>query len=367
MTRRFPWLIKLISFEVVLMTARSSKPEAWEVWFLSTSMNLFLFKPYSLIFYTTLLLGTFISVTSNNWFVVWIGLEINIYSFIPLLLQSNINQEKEAAIKYFIIQALASGLLLTASLALYSPFSSILFTISLIIKLALAPCHFWFPRIINSLSWNICWLLTTVQKVAPLYLLSQIYFHVNSIFLSFLSIISALTGAIGGLKQTQLRPILAYSSIGHLGWLTASIHTSFLILNLYFFSYIIIISTVIYFANTNFSASASPSLFFFDSSKPFLSLALLSLGGLPPLFGFFPKLLLLLNLTYTNFVFLPFVLVLSSTINLYYYLKIVFFASLQAPSFNILYTLPPSYPSIIVPLIFSTSIVLGLFLLVILL
>jgi len=330
-------------------------------------MNLFIFKPYSLIFYLTLLLGTFITLTSNNWFSIWIGLELNIYSFIPLLLQSNNNQEKEAAIKYFIVQALASGILLTASLSSYSFVTWPLLIISLIIKLALAPCHFWLPTVINSLSWNMCWLLTTIQKIAPLFLLTQVIITTNSILLSFISMLSALTGGIGGLKQTQLRPILAYSSIGHLGWLSASTLTSFSIFNLYFFSYIFMVSTVMYLLNNNFSKTASPFLFAHNKSTSLLSLSLLRLGGLPPLFGFFPKLILLLSLTQAGYILLPFVLVISSTINLYYYLKIVFFSSLQTPSLNLLYTIPQSVSSFTLPLIFSVSTVLGLLLISIIL
>ena len=327
-------------------------------------MNLLVFKPYSLLFYSTLLLGIFISITSNNWFRVWIGLEINIYSFIPLLLQSNINQEKEAAIKYFIIQALASGLLLTASLTLFSIISSFLIILRLIIKLALSPCHFWFPSVINSLSWSICWILTTLQKIAPLFLFSQNFFYYNTALICIISALSALTGAVGGLKQTQLRSILAYSSIGHLGWLTASLSSSFLAFNLYFLSYIIIISTIIYLINKDFTRTALPSIFFYNNSKPILSLSLLSLGGLPPLFGFFPKLFLLLVLTQNNFIFLPFILVVSSTINLYYYLKIIFFSTLQTPSLNIIYISSTSLFPFIFSLFFSSSILLASLLIV---
>uniref|UniRef100_UPI0031F42299 NADH dehydrogenase subunit 2 n=1 Tax=Loimia medusa TaxID=167822 RepID=UPI0031F42299 len=323
-------------------------------------MNLFMLKPYSLMFYLTLFLGIFISLTSNNWFTIWMGLEINMYSFIPLLLQSNKNQEKEAAIKYFIIQALASGLLLTASLLLYSSVSTLLITLSLMMKLALAPCHFWFPSVMNSLPWNMCWLLTTLQKISPLFLFSQIMFDFNALLLTFISALSALTGAIGGLKQTQLRAILAYSSIGHLGWLAAATATSFCTLNLYLSSYIFMISTIMFLANMNRMKTATPLIF--PNSKHLLSLSLLSLGGLPPLFGFFPKLILLFSLIQMNLILLPFILVMSSTINLYYYLKIVFFSSLQAPSMNTFFALNKSSTTILFPFIFSVSTIMGLFL-----
>lgn len=330
-------------------------------------MNFSLFKPYSLLFYTTLILGIFISLSSNNWFAIWIGLELNIYSFIPLLLQSNINQEKEAAIKYFLIQALASGIILLASLSNFSFFYTFFLFSSLIIKLALAPCHFWFPSVINSLSWKICWLLTTLQKVAPLYILTQTINFSNFLIPSFVAAFSALVGGIGGLNQTQIRAILAYSSIGHLGWILASSLISLPILTIYFLSYLIIISSIIFLLNSYSIYNASPTIFYSSElihKTPFLPLLLLSLGGLPPLFGFFPKLLLLFYLVQNSLIFLPFILILSSTINLYYYLKIVFLTFIQSPNPPFIFLNFSTYKSFLFTSIYCISLFSGLFLLI---
>jgi len=90
-------------------------------------------------------------------------------SFIPLLTSSHVNQEAEAAIKYFMAQALGRGLLLLGALSLLSsphlPLSPLLYNslliIGLLLKLGLPPCHFWFPSVISSISWPICLILAT--------------------------------------------------------------------------------------------------------------------------------------------------------------------------------------------------------------
>jgi NADH:ubiquinone oxidoreductase subunit 2 (subunit N) len=97
------------------------------------------------------------------------GLELNLISFVPLLAYSNKFNEAEASIKYFLAQALGSGLILLGSLRffisphmLFNPdFLNILLFIGLITKLGLPPCHFWFPSVISLISWPMCIVLTT--------------------------------------------------------------------------------------------------------------------------------------------------------------------------------------------------------------
>nr|ABW82637.1 NADH dehydrogenase subunit 2 [Pista cristata] len=296
-------------------------------------MNFFILKPYSSLFYLTLLSGIMISLSSNNWIAIWLGLELNMYSFIPLLLQSNLNQEKEAAIKYFLIQALASGILILSMINITSSYSSLLLLISLMIKLGLAPCHFWFPTVMSALSWKMCWILSTIQKITPLALATQTFLLMNPLFVSFSIVCSSLIGGFGGLNQTQMRAILAYSSINHLGWMMAGTLNSITTTLIYFLGYMIIVSSIIQNMMATQSFSVNPNIFKIQPHI-FFSTSLLSLGGLPPLFGFFPKLFVLNSLLSTNspFILLSVILIFSSTLSLYYYLKIIFNTNLTPPS-----------------------------------
>lgn len=293
-------------------------------------MNFFI-KPYTTLFLITLTLGIFISLSSNNWLFVWFGLELNLFSFIPLALKTNKNQEKEAILKYFLVQAIASIILLTAFLTSQN-MPTIILT-SLLIKLGIAPSHFWLAPVINAISWNICWILATLQKISPIVIISQILSSQSTLFIFLVSRLRALTGGIGGLNQTQLRAILAYSSIGHIGWILAASLTTQRIIIIYLFSYIIIVSAVIQPINLssisiiNSQNRQEPSL---NVLKLTLIPTILRLGGLPPIFGFFPKLIVIYSLSSINLTLLQLILILSSTLNLYYYLKIItsiFFSS----------------------------------------
>lgn len=332
MKRRFSRLSRL---KYLGMIVGPSKPTQERFNSFPILMNFFISKPFTFLFSSTLLLGLLLALTSNNWLSVWIGLELNLYSFIPLLLQSTLNQEKEAAVKYFLVQALASALILLGSLSInYILTPYLLFLLAIIIKLGIAPCHFWLPPVINSLSWTICLTLATVQKIAPIFLLTQILSPNSTTITAFIAIIRAITGAIGGLNQTQIRAILAYSSIGHIGWIVARTLASPLITALYFTAYLLIVSRIILPLN-NLSLSSSdyslaPSLNQ-KNIKTILIINLLSLGGLPPLFGFFPKILLLLALLNNTLYTLRLILILSATLNLYYYLKIISSIYFNAP------------------------------------
>lgn len=332
MKRRLPRLSRL---KYLGMIVRSSKPTQERFNSFPILMNFFLSKPFTSLFASTLILGVFLALTSNNWLSTWIGLELNLYSFIPLLLQSTLNQEKEAAVKYFLVQALASTLILLGALSInYITTPYLLFILAMVIKLGIAPCHFWLPPVINSLSWAICLILATIQKIAPIFLLTQTLSPNSTIVTTFVSAIRAMTGAIGGLNQTQIRAILAYSSIGHIGWITARTLTSPLITIIYFTAYLLIVSSILLPLNTlslsssDYPLNPSPNQ---KNIKIILIINLLSLGGLPPLFGFFPKMLLLAALLNNILYTLRLILILCTTLNLYYYLKIITSIYFNAP------------------------------------
>nr|BDI12967.1 NADH dehydrogenase subunit 2 [Abarenicola claparedi oceanica] len=280
-------------------------------------------KPSSLFFSTTLMLGIMMVLSSNNWFTIWMGLELNLYSFIPLMMSSNNNQEKEAAIKYFLTQALGSGaLLLGMTTAHQNNFTTALIFLALLLKTGMAPLHFWFPSVMMSLSWPMCMILSTIQKLAPMsIMITTTNSSPNSIMI--VSGLSALWGGLGGLNQTQLRAILAYSSIGHMGWILAASLYSTSLSFMYFATYIVMLTPIMLTLwSSHLKANNQPSTNLL--MKPSLMILLLSLGGLPPLLGFFPKLLVLYSLINLNMFPLAIILIMGSTINLFYYMKIFY-------------------------------------------
>lgn len=242
------------------------------------------------------------------------------------------NQETEASIKYFLSQALGSMLILLGIRILYQPVSQIIpiwiITVAILIKLGIAPCHFWYPSVIASLSWINCIILSTWQKLAPLSLLIITLYKTQSRqLLIIVSAINALIGGLLGINQTHLRPLLAYSSIGHIGWITSilSINKSIFCI-IYFVIYSIVVLPIFVIINSINSKTIKTlhNLFKINTTIVFIiTIAILSLAGVPPLIGFLPKLIIITKLIELNGILILFLL-LGAYINLYYYLNITF-------------------------------------------
>nr|QBF00330.1 NADH dehydrogenase subunit 2 [Stegana sp. 1276 JL-2019] len=280
--------------------------------------------------------GSLISITSNSWLSAWMGLEINLLSFIPLMSDNNNLMSTEASLKYFLVQALASSILLFSVIILMmknmlnfeinSLYSSSIIMSSLLLKSGAAPFHFWFPNIMEGLSWMNCLLLMTWQKIAPLMLIS--YLNVEIILYSSI-ILSVIIGSLGGLNQTSLRKLLAFSSINHLGWMLISLKINLSIWFIYFLMYSFLSFTLIYLFNNFkiFHFNQMFSLFFNQKTLKFiLMINFLSLGGLPPFLGFLPKWLVIQQLSIENQYFLLMILVMTALITLFFYLRICFSA-----------------------------------------
>nr|QGT77283.1 NADH dehydrogenase subunit 2 [Apotamonautes hainanensis] len=282
-------------------------------------------------FFSSLILGIFLSISSSSWFGIWVGLELNMMSFIPLITIKMNPYYSESALKYFLIQALGSTLFVMASCMLLSfpQTSSIILLMSLFLKLGTAPFHFWFPQVMMGLSWPQTILLMTLQKIPPMILISYLILYPTLMqIIILMAILSALVGALGGLNTTQLRKMMAFSSINHMSWMLISISISDTFWIVYFLFYSIISSSIVIFFNL-FQTFTLSDLMKFNQTNPIHSLLiplnLLSLGGLPPFAGFVPK-WMLIQLLINNKFFLPLTfLLLSALITLYFYLRITIF------------------------------------------
>uniref|UniRef100_UPI003001ED22 NADH dehydrogenase subunit 2 n=1 Tax=Phyllothelys werneri TaxID=1661847 RepID=UPI003001ED22 len=291
-------------------------------------------NPTKILFLSTLISGVLISLCANSWMGAWIGLEINLLSFIPLLSSNQNMFSTESSLKYFLIQAIASSALLFLILlkiniheVFYFMKSSAwnnLIMIPLLMKIASAPFHWWLPSVIEGLTWMNCFIILSIQKIAPLMLIS--YMLSNSNFIQFMIISSTILGAIGGFNQISLRKILSFSSINHIGWmLTAMIMGTNLWL-MYFTIYSINILSIISVSN-KFNLSYITQTFSAINKKIIkitLFISMLSLGGLPPFLGFFPKWIMIQFMTQNLMIFTSMILIMSSLLTLFYYLRIMY-------------------------------------------
>lgn len=298
--------------------------------------------PSSILFIIILIIGSLISLSSNNWLYLWIGIELNLLSFIPLIARNKQYQETQAAVKYFIIQAVGRGLILTAAIILINNISiytftyipQIIFIIRIIIKLGIAPFHQWLPHVISALPWIKCILLATWQKLSPLIIILFIIPKSITNIILICVIIRAIIGGIGGLNQSQLRPLLAYSSIGHIAWIfsISSIQPNTVLL--YFFIYVIItirLIRLLYSIYLNQSRTDANLTFINNNIRFLIILVLLRLGGLPPILGFIPKWITINTLIFNNIYIVLIPLIMGTLINLFYYLNILFNMILSGP------------------------------------
>nr|QXG19113.1 NADH dehydrogenase subunit 2 [Drosophila biarmipes] len=289
-----------------------------------------------ILFITIMIIGTLITVTSNSWLGAWMGLEINLLSFIPLLSDNNNVMSTEASLKYFLTQALASTVLLFSSILLMlknnmnneinESFTSMIIMSALLLKSGAAPFHFWFPNMMEGLTWMNALMLMTWQKIAPLMLIS--YLNIKNLLLISV-ILSVIIGALGGLNQTSLRKLMAFSSINHLGWMLSSLMISESIWFIYFLFYSFL-SFILTFMFNIFKLFHLNQLFSWFVNSKILKFSLfmnfLSLGGLPPFLGFLPKWLVIQQLTLCNQYFLLTLMMMSTLITLFFYLRICYSA-----------------------------------------
>nr|AEM67130.1 NADH dehydrogenase subunit 2 [Crenicichla aff. geayi 'Caura'] len=321
-------------------------------------------------------LGTTITLSSSHWLLAWMGLELNTLAMIPLMAQHHHPRAVEAATKYFLTQAAAAATLLFASTYnawltgqwdiyhMSTPLPTTLITLALAFKIGLAPLHAWLPEVLQGLDYTTGLILSTWQKLAPFALLLQIQ-SANPNIMIFLGLSSTLIGGWGGLNQTQLRKILAYSSIAHLGWMILIMQFSPALSLLALITYFFMTSSVFLTFKLNSSLNIN-TLSTSWTKAPALTaltpLILLSLGGLPPLTGFMPKWLILQELTKQDLVLTSTIAALTALLSLYFYLRLSYAMALTLSpnSFSHMTTwrLPATQPSLPLATMTSTTIFL---------
>nr|ADC92484.1 NADH dehydrogenase subunit 2 [Colluricincla harmonica]AUR33577.1 NADH dehydrogenase subunit 2 [Colluricincla harmonica]AUR33580.1 NADH dehydrogenase subunit 2 [Colluricincla harmonica]AUR33634.1 NADH dehydrogenase subunit 2 [Colluricincla harmonica]AUR33635.1 NADH dehydrogenase subunit 2 [Colluricincla harmonica] len=299
-----------------------------------------------LIFSISLLLGTTITISSNHWVMAWTGLEINTLAILPLISKSHHPRAIEAATKYFLVQATASALVLFSSMTnawhtgqwditqLTHPTSCLILTTAISIKLGLVPFHFWFPEVLQGSSLITGLLLSTAMKFPPITLLFMTSSSLNPTLLVTMAILSVALGGWMGLNQTQVRKIMAFSSISHLGWMSIIIvyNPKLTLLNFYLYT---LMTAAVFLAFNSTKTLKLSTLMTAWTKTPSLSgillLALLSLAGLPPLTGFLPKWLIIQELTKQDMAPAAMILSLLSLLSLFFYLRLAYCATITLP------------------------------------
>lgn len=180
--------------------------------------------------------------------------------------------------------------------------------------------------------------------------------------MSFAIISSSIVRGIQGLNQTRVRKIIAYSSINHTGWIISSILTSTDTWIAYIIVYSFILSTITYFFNI-FNVSWIQQLNFIYTDKKNTKLILfinfLSLGGLPPFIGFFPKWLVIIMILKNGFFSTCFILIIRTLITLFFYVRLTFSSFRNKTIENVIFVIKHlRYPVILFNIFFLLRLIL---------
>nr|AER92625.1 NADH dehydrogenase subunit 2 [Brookesia minima]AER92627.1 NADH dehydrogenase subunit 2 [Brookesia minima] len=293
-----------------------------------------------------LIAGSTITASSHHWLMAWAGLELNMLSILVIIMQPKHPRATEAAIKYFLIQAIASAVMLFSGTLnamqtgqwditqLTDNYASTMFMMAMFMKVGAVPIYFWLPEVMQGTTTKTALIITTWQKIAPITLLFMTFNNISPSLMIFMGILSITIGGWGGINQTQLRKLMAYSSLANTGWTLVifSTHPNTAMLNIIIYM-TMLIPTFLLMENMMMKTLQDTTTSWSSSTMANMTLMLmfLSLGGLPPLTGFAPKLLILNELILQNLTAMASITAILSLISLFFYVRTTYIMTMTTP------------------------------------
>nr|UFK32244.1 NADH dehydrogenase subunit 2 [Eurhadina acapitata] len=272
-------------------------------------------------FYSTMMMGIMLSISSNNWIMIWCGLEISLVSIIPLMI-NNMAISSESTMKYFIVQSISSAMLMLSMMTMIMSgdynYGYILMT-ALLMKTGVAPFHNWLLTVVEGVSLNMMLIMLTINKIAPITLLSY-----NCQSLTMITMITVTASAIMGLNQNSIKKLIGYSSIFNMGFLIAVLKNNWM-----WMYYLLIYSMLTFMLVVMMSLKKIKfvnQMIFMQllNDKLVLWLIMLSMGGMPPLMGFSIKYMVMLDMILNKTILLMVIMLMTSLIVMFFYLRMTF-------------------------------------------
>nr|QKW88755.1 NADH dehydrogenase subunit 2 [Idiocerus herrichii] len=275
-----------------------------------------------ILFYSNMLLGVMLSLSSNNWMMVWVGLEISLMSFIPLMI-SNLTISSECAMKYFIVQSMSSSVFILGVIFMLMGVNmnyELIIVLSMVMKMGAAPFHMWLLSMVEGLNYMAMFNMFTTMKIVPMMIIINMDLNLNLII-----IITLIVGSIFGLNQNSVRKMLSYSSIFNMGFMIYSMKNLSLWM-LYFFIYSInlfMLIKILMLNNINYINQFVVNKIELKS-KLSIWILMLSSGGMPPMMGFMGKLVVIeLSINFSDWL-ISLLMIVTSLLVMFYYNRLCF-------------------------------------------
>uniref|UniRef100_A0AAU7LKM9 NADH-ubiquinone oxidoreductase chain 2 n=1 Tax=Syrbatus sp. 1 RRMO-2024a TaxID=3154167 RepID=A0AAU7LKM9_9COLE len=270
-----------------------------------------------------LIFSTLITISSNSWFGMWIGLEINLMSFIPIMNSNNNMYSSESSMKYFFVQALSSMILFFSLIYFYLSKSKtlIMFNIIMMMKMGSAPFHFWFIEIMNKLNWYNSFMLMSWQKLTPMIIIN---YSMNFYLIMFIICLNMLISLIK-INQNSIQKIFSYSSINNMGWMMSLMLINKNLWMMFISIYSTILFNLIYLLNM-YKIFMMNHLFMkmnFNLFNLFLFSNFISMMSIPPFIGFLTKWMTIQNLIFNNYYLITITMMMMTSIMSYMYIKMI--------------------------------------------
>nr|QPN50763.1 NADH dehydrogenase subunit 2 [Lycorma delicatula] len=274
-----------------------------------------------MMFIMTMTMSIMMTMSSNSMMFSWMSMEINLISFLPLLKKSN--KMNEQSMKYLIIQSMSSSIMMTSMIInaiINCPINeSILMMMSILMKMGMIPFHLWVPSIMQMMSWEMCMMMMTMQKMIPTIIATQM----TSIKLMMMSMImSMIMAPISGMKQTSLKKLMAYSSISNSPVMIFSLMISkqqFIFLLIMYTTINLTMMNTLKKNNINFLNQINNQT---NLTKMSLMISSLSMSGMPPTLGFLMKWMIMKS-TICMTPMIPLIMLISSILSTFMYLNMM--------------------------------------------
>ena len=310
------------------------------------------------------ILGMFFMVSSNDLILFYLGLELQSLSLYILASMDRDNlKSSEAGIKYFVLSALSSGLLLYGCSLLYGftgstnfeviasntadstigiIFAMVFILVGLAFKVSAVPFHMWTPDVYEGSPTSVTSFFSVVPKVAGIvifirfmYLPFQEILDQWKYILVFISIASMILGAVAAIGQNNIKRLIAYSSIGHIGYAIAGMtpgtengfKSTLIYISIYAVMNIGAFACIFLMKRNGKYIEDIQELSGASRNHPLMSLSLLiilfSLAGIPPMAGFFAKFYVFMAVVESGMFTLATIGLVTTVVSAFYYIRII--------------------------------------------